>query len=52
MNLICLANSSMRDLADKVIWNKPMIINGSSNYIDEEYAKDFYPPIDFNTGKK
>jgi len=40
------------DLADKVMPNKPMIINGGSNYIDEEYAKDFYPPIDFNTGKK
>lgn len=34
------------DLADKVIPNKPMMIIGGSSDIDEEYAKDFYLPMD------
>ena len=33
------------DLADKVNTDKPMVIIGGSEYIDEEYAKDFYFPI-------
>lgn len=41
-----------KNLADKVMPNKPMIIIGGSSDIDEEYAKDFYLPIDFRTEKK
>lgn len=41
-----------KDLADKVMPNKPMMIIGGSSDIDEEYAKDFYLPIDFRAEKK
>lgn len=37
------------DLADKVKPNKPMMIIGGSSDIDEEYAKDFYLPINFGS---
>lgn len=40
------------DLADKVSPNKPMMIIGGSNDIDEEYAKDFYLPMDLGSEKK
>lgn len=33
------------DLADKVNTDKPMVIIGGSEHIDEEYAKDFNFPI-------
>lgn len=36
------------NLADKVITNKPMMIIGGSNDIDDEYAKDFYLPMDLD----
>jgi hypothetical protein len=34
------------ELANKVMPNKPMMIIGGSSDIDEEYAKDFYLPMD------
>ena len=40
------------NLADKVIANKPMKIIGGSSDIDEEYAKDFYPPINLSFEKE
>lgn len=40
------------DMADKVSPNKPMMIIGGSNDIDEEYAKDFYLPMDLGSEKK
>ena len=39
------------NLSDKVIPNKSMMIIGGSNDIDEEYAKDFYLPMDFGAKK-
>lgn len=36
------------NLADKVKPNKHMMIIGGSDYIDEEYAKDIFPPIDIS----
>ena len=40
------------NLADKVIANKPMMIIGGSSDIDEEYAKDFYLPINLSSEKE
>lgn len=40
-----------KDLADKVMPNKPMMIIGGSSDIDEEYAQDFYLPINFRAEK-
>lgn len=40
------------DLSDKVTPDKPMTIISGSSYIDEEYAKDFYLPIDVTTEKE
>lgn len=39
------------NLADKVTPDKPMKIIGGSGDIDEEYAKDFYIPMDFGFGE-
>ncbi len=39
------------NLADKVTSNKPMKVIGGSGDIDEEYAKDFYIPMDFGFGE-
>ena len=39
-------------LADKVMPNKPMMIIGGSSDIDEEYAKDFYLPMNFGSEKE
>jgi len=39
------------DLADKVMPNKPMMIIGGSSDIDEEYAKDFFLPMDYGFEK-
>lgn len=39
------------NLADKVTSDKPMKIIGGSGDIDEEYAKDFYIPMDFGFGE-
>ena len=39
------------NLADKVTPDKPMKIIGGSGEIDEEYAKDFYIPMDFGFGE-
>lgn len=39
------------DLADKVKPNKPMMIIGGSSDIDEEYAKDFYLPMNLRSEK-